>query len=73
MRRCWAPRGVGVAVEQTTGREHLNIHGAIDLETGTTQMLLVDRAVDVEVLASGGLLDRHANAPGRPAATHSGR
>jgi transposase len=40
---CWAPKGVSVAVEQTTGREHLNIHGAIDLETGATQMLLVDR------------------------------
>jgi transposase len=40
---CWAPKGAAVAVEQTTGREHLNIHGAIDLETGTTQMLLVDR------------------------------
>ena len=40
---CWAPRGAAVAVEQTTGREHLNIHGAIDLETGATQMLLVDR------------------------------
>lgn len=40
---CWAPRGAAVAVEQTTGREHLNIHGAIDLETGATEMLLVDR------------------------------
>jgi transposase len=40
---CWAPKGAAVAVEQTTGREHLNIHGAIDLETGITQMLLVDR------------------------------
>lgn len=39
---CWAPRGVAVAVEQTTGRDHLNIHGAIDLETGATEMLLVD-------------------------------
>jgi transposase len=37
------PKGTAVAVEQTTGREHLNIHGAIDLETGATQMLLVDR------------------------------
>jgi transposase len=40
---CWAPKGAAVAVEQTTGREHLNIHGAIDLETGTTEMLLVER------------------------------
>lgn len=40
---CWAPAGVPVAVEQTTGREHLNIQGAIDLESGQTEMLLVDR------------------------------
>jgi transposase len=40
---CWAPKGVAVAVEQTTGREHINIHGAIDLETGCTVMRLVDR------------------------------
>jgi transposase len=35
---CWAPKDVAVAVEQTTGREHVNIQGAIDLETGTTCM-----------------------------------
>ncbi len=40
---CWAPKGLAVAVEQTTGREHVNIQGAIDLETGTTCMLQVDR------------------------------
>lgn len=40
---CWAPKNVAIAVEQTTGREHLNIHGAIDLETGCTVMRLVDR------------------------------
>jgi transposase len=40
---CWAPAGEALAVEQTTGREHLNIHGALDLETGATEMLLVDR------------------------------
>ena len=39
---CWAPKGVAVAVEQTTGRDHLNIHGAIDLETGRTVMCEVD-------------------------------
>jgi transposase len=36
---CWAPKDVVIAVEQTTGRQSLNIHGAIDLETGQTQML----------------------------------
>ena len=40
---CWAPADVAIAVEQTTGREHLNIQGAIDLESGTTEILLVDR------------------------------
>jgi transposase len=44
---CWAPPDVALAVEQTTGREHLNIQGAIDLEHGHTQMLLVER-VDAE-------------------------
>src|SRR5664279_3160694 len=33
---CWAPKGVAIAVEQTTGRDRLNIHGAINLETGRT-------------------------------------
>ena len=33
---CWAPKDVQVAVEQCSGRDRLNIHGAIDLETGQT-------------------------------------
>jgi len=40
---CWARKDVAIAVEQTTGRERLNIHGAINLETGQTQILAVDR------------------------------
>ena len=35
----WAPQGVQVAVEQNSGRDRLNIHGAIDLETGKTKMI----------------------------------
>ena len=35
---CWAPKDVPVAVEQSSGRDRLNIHGAIDLETGQTVM-----------------------------------
>src|SRR5271155_145986 len=35
---CWAPKEVPVAVEQSSGRDRLNIHGAIDLETGQTIM-----------------------------------
>jgi transposase len=38
---CWAPKGTKVAIAQTSGRDRLNIHGAIDLETGKTKMLEV--------------------------------
>ena len=38
---CWAPKDVAIAVAQTSGRQRLNIHGAIDLETGKTRMLEV--------------------------------
>jgi transposase len=36
---CWAPKDAKVAVEQNSGRDRLNIHGAIDLETGRTRMI----------------------------------
>ena len=36
---CWAPKGINVAVEQNSGRDRLNIHGAINLETGQTRMI----------------------------------
>jgi len=36
---CWAPKDERVAIEPNSGRERLNIHGAVDLETGKTQML----------------------------------
>ena len=36
---CWAPKDAKVALEQTSGRQRLNIHGAIDLETGATRMI----------------------------------
>ncbi len=39
---CWAPKDTPIAVAQTSGRQRLNIHGAIDLETGHTQMLEVE-------------------------------
>jgi transposase len=38
---CWAPKDTKVAIAQTSGRDRLNIHGAIDLETGKTKMLEV--------------------------------
>lgn len=40
---CWARKKAAIAVEQTTGRDRLNIHGGINLETGQTQMLAVDK------------------------------
>ncbi len=36
---CWAAKDEHLAIEQTTGRQRLNIHGAIDLETGRTKMI----------------------------------
>jgi len=35
---CWAPSQEN-AIDQTSGRQRINIHGAIDLETGQTQMI----------------------------------
>jgi len=35
---CLGAERVSVAVEQSSGRDRLNIHGAIDLETGQTIM-----------------------------------
>ncbi len=36
---CWAPEETPIVVEQNSGRDRLNIHGAIDLETGKSCML----------------------------------
>ena len=36
---CWGPEATKIAVEPTTGRQRLNIHGAVDLEAGQTRML----------------------------------
>ena len=38
---CWAPKQDKLAIEQTSGRERINIHGAIDLESGQTRMIEV--------------------------------
>ena len=40
----WGPRGAQVVLRQNSGRQRLNIHGAVDLETGRTCMLDVERA-----------------------------
>ena len=50
---CWAPKQTNVAVDQTSGRQRLNIHGAIDLETGKTRML---EMVTVDAMSTIALL-----------------
>jgi hypothetical protein len=46
---CWAPKDIALAVPQTSGRQRLNIHGAIDLETGQTRMI---EAVTVDAVST---------------------
>src|SRR5208282_5649498 len=50
---CWALAKEKLAIEQTSGRQRLNIHGAIDLETGKTAMIdveTVDAASTIRLL-----------------------
>jgi len=52
---CWAPKEDRLAIEQTSGRERLNIHGALNLETGQTRMIeveTVDAASTIKLLES---------------------
>jgi transposase len=52
---CWAPKQETLAIEQTSGRERINIHGAINLETGQTRMievLTVDAVSTIKLLES---------------------
>ncbi len=50
---CWAPKEEKLAIQQTSGRQRLNIHGAIDLETGQTRMIeaeTIDAASTIRLL-----------------------
>jgi transposase len=52
---CWAPKDTKLAVDQTSGRRRMNIHGAIDLETGQTrirEVLTVDAMSTIALLMS---------------------
>lgn len=52
---CWGPKQEKLAIEQTSGRQRINIHGAIDLETGQTRMIeaeTIDAASTIRLLAS---------------------
>src|ERR1700728_3930825 len=56
---CWAPKEQKLAIEQTSGRERINIHGAIDLETGQTRMIeaeTIDAISTIRLLESLELL-----------------
>ena len=50
---CWAPKQDTLAIEQTSGRDRINIHGAINLESGQTRMIdvqTVDAASTIALL-----------------------
>jgi len=52
---CWAPSQENLAIEQTSGRQRINIHGAVDLETGQTRMIeveTVDAASTIRLLTA---------------------
>jgi transposase len=52
---CWASAGDRLAIEQTSGRQRINIHGAVNLETGQTRMieaLTIDAASTIQLLQS---------------------
>ena len=50
---CWTPKEDHLAIEQTSGRQRLNIHGAVNLETGQTRMIeaeTIDAASTIKLL-----------------------
>ena len=57
---CWGPKDVQIAVPQSSGRQRLNIHGAIDLETGKTRMI---EAATVSAISTIMLLKALAKVP----------
>ena len=69
---CWAPSQEKLAIEQTSGRQRINIHGAINLETGQTRMieaLTIDAASTITAIDRGTLSDvgAHPCFPGQRA------
>ena len=52
---CWAPKAMKLGLDQTTGRDRLNLHGAIDLESGATHIFevqVVDAASTIALLTA---------------------
>ena len=63
---CWAPSHEKLAIGQNSSHQRINIHGAIDLETGQTQMieaLTIDAASTIRLLEwiRGALSDARAH------------
>ena len=52
---CWAPSQEKLAIEQTSGRQRINIHGAIDLETGQTRII---EALTIDAASRSGCCNR---------------
>jgi len=48
---CWAPKDTKIAIAGTSGRQRLNLHGAVDLETGATRMIEVTTVDAVSTIA----------------------
>lgn len=56
---CWAPKGEKIVIGQTSGRDRLNIHGFINLETGETRMrdvLTVNAESTISLLTAAEIL-----------------
>jgi hypothetical protein len=75
---CWAPKQEKLAIEQTSGRDRINIHGAIDLATGQTRMIEVvtvdaveEELKSVRSIAPVTDIAEHAAEPTDPVVTRS--
>ncbi len=51
---CWAPKDENIALRTASGRDRMNVHGAIDLETGVT---VIKEVLVVDALSTIALLD----------------
>jgi hypothetical protein len=67
---CWAPKQDRLAIGQTNGRERINIHGAINLESGQTRMIDV-QTVDAASRPSAGRRMRQARSTRRGSRSRS--
>ena len=54
----WLPRGQRCALPATSGRDRLNLHGAIDLETGQTRIMDVETVESRSTIALFEALER---------------